>query len=855
MQREAEEQTQPTPPQDKLAEFVAGMEQVWTPAQVAKLKASGGDGYANGLGLLYSTIKRAGMTPEQLKDSHPGFKAALFRAANEIVTEHRKTLELYQRERYGEPNLMPRLLSARIAISKLSEKTGVDFLTPYMEIEESATRTRRDIIRLTRETLKQFGLPKRGMTLSHNQNAAVRDWLFEENPQAKQLLWDKLAAMGENIQKFAQAWHSILQTHAALEVREARWWEWYNEYQAQAPKIAKKQAQLAKTTDDTKKGKLLEQIENMKQAYTSLVPPNATADDMLAAMQAYEQGGESGLREHLRGQKWGTREYYFMSEMPTDKDFVEREMDITPEAEVEGVAPPRNIKAMTPEGTETRGSKAKARNVSSVADAIMHHWTRNAMYNATRGSINSLKSAIRMAASHGTALSSRGKTSDIRAMNEHVKNATERGVTDSAGMEYLLRPVKWFSNKWWRFYFPDPNNLLWWSFRQSLQLAAYGGATWTPRTFAETAKELVTMPAQNKAWSPELRDAMLRYPWRASQRGEISKLLTERDELATVGELKRPITMFLDKAGELSSIPDEFARKLTFASMFESARKAKLAFDKHGNFGRLIAELKLDGFPPAMTAQLLAMAQARDVNAFAEQYAIHQTDMVNFRYDTSSRASYEQSPNSRMIAGLSTFLRGTAELSYYKSVGSILRGTKYKNPSLIWRGFTGLLGLAFTAGLVQAMMEKLVGRSDYNLPMVVAWTPLSPGMSMMLDAFENGKKAWEATVGKDRDAKKALKAWVALLSSPANAIPILRTLMSVRETVKGEYGVTLGGLVSRKLGLEEGGFKHTERTDYQKLMHLLFGGFEEGTAAQPGGRPSFQSRPLPAQQTLPPRGR
>jgi hypothetical protein len=79
--------------------------------------------------------------------------------------------------------------------------------------------------------------------------------------------------------------------------------------------------------------------------------------------------------------------------------------------------------------------------------------------------------------------------------------------------------------------------------------------------------------------------------------------------------------------------------------------------------------------------------------------------------------------------------------------------------------------------------------------------------------------------------------------------------MSVRETVKGEYGVTLGGLVSRKLGLEEGGFKHTERTDYQKLMHLLFGGFEEGTAAQPGGRPSFQSRPLPAQQTLPPRGR
>jgi len=274
--------------------------------------------------------------------------------------------------------------------------------------------------------------------------------------------------------------------------------------------------------------------------------------------------------------------------------------------------------------------------------------------------------------------------------------------------------------------------------------------------------------------------------------------------------------------------------------------------------GKLRSETDFDAFPTETASRLAMLAEmgrkSGDYTKFATEYAKGQADALNFRYSTPSRAGYEQTRLGREVMGLTTFPRGMLEMIHYKSLRMIGQGMKHKNYEQAARGLANFVGLVSTASAVQWALNKAVGRTDYGVPGWLNWTPLAPGVAWLFDSIQNmtGRGGAAETVlsmpgqamhGKVGElGKSVLKLQgnaVVLVGSGITTFmtPVSGTALNVVEGFTGTTGLSpaflLGQALRQAEGLPSKNVKHTIRTPYEKVVHILMGGFEKGSGKGP----------------------
>jgi hypothetical protein len=680
----------------------------------------------------------------------------------------------------------------------------------------------------------------------------IAAWMFEANPDVKENLWEKVKTYGKLVEQYANLCNDIYQGESAHETREAEWWQWKDEYDIYAPRLALAQAELeaadralaAAAPDATNRKKLenakveaLAEVKRYDAAVKRRIPPNAKLDRMMAGISALREGGVDGLRKFIRGETWGTRRYYHPSEALDARDHTDELMEIQPSREVEPVPLPTDVPGARPEGAQPRTAEGRPRATQSIIGLLMRHWHKNWVYNRTRDQFKALQGAVETATANRVPLS----RSDVRAINEHLRNATGRFVGDSEAMAVVARVAVPLNNAFWRAYFLDPQRLIWWMGRQVPQQVAWGGSYMTPRAVLATVKVLAGKMSKGKLWAPETREAMLDYPWKVAQRHEIAERLLRETEPQKLGTVKNRFELLSDWLAEIASLSDEAPRFLTYAASFEHALKMVREYQQDGKLTKLSFELGLDGFPETMSARMFLDAKSGDAVKFAKNYALAQADAINFRYATSSRAAVEQTPGARAIVGLYTFPRGTAELIYYKSLKQIYTGLfDGGGVAMALRGIMSFVGMLMSAGLTYAMLMAVCGRGDYQLPGVLAWTPFSPGVSIMADFIGRLATAVNRTFtgakpGDEDWRKSVATAWLSALMTPSSMVPFAGNIMSYVEAKQGVRGITLGKVVAHWLGLTDADYPLAERTSTQSIIHVLFGGYERGAPTESGG--------------------
>ena len=824
---------------------------LWTPWQRDRIKEEAGGSQRQidvASGLLSQMMNERGVTPEMVK-SDPKLSTRMLLTMRGIIRAVAKEEKAATRLRGGqERSHYPRLNSARIALSRLESKTGAPFLPAFTGIEETSTLGHQTIDQALQKLYVEYELPKHGTPMAPEAPQAIREWLYEGNADAREALWEQVKKFGPMVERFAQLCDHILQGESAHEVREAEWWQWKDEYDANAPRLALARVDLeaadkalAAAAPDAPNRKKLEnakveamgQVKKYDTAIKRLVPPNATLDRMMAGLNALRAGATDGLRTFIRGETWGTRRSYYLSEPIDAHDHTDELMEIHPTHEVEPEPPAAGVPGASPEGAQPRTAVGRARATQSIVGAITRHWHKNWVYNRTREQFKALQTAVETATANGVPLS-RG---DIAAINEHLRNATGRFVGDSEAMRVVARVAVPVNNAFWRVYFFDPQRMAWWMAHQSVQQIAYGGAYMTPRAIGATVRALVGKMTRGKTWEPETREAMKDYPWKVAQRHEIAERLLREIEPEKLGTVRNRFELLSDWLAELASMSDEAPRFITYAASFEHGLKMVREYAQDGKLGKLGFELGLDGFPETMSARLYLGAKSGDAVRFAKDYALAQTDAINFRYATSSRAAVEQTPGARAIVGLYTFPRGTAELIYYKSLKQMYTGLfDGGGVAMALRGLMSLVGMAISAGLTYAMLMAVCGRGDYQLPGVLAWTPFSPGVSILADFIGRVGAAVKLTFTGPKPAdeswrKSVATAWLSAAMTPQSLVPFSGNILSYYESKKGVSGVTLGKIVAHLLGLTDADYPTAERTSKEAIIHVIFGGYEKGQKA------------------------
>jgi hypothetical protein len=854
-------------------------EQVWSPDQRASIarEAQGEqDAVDAASGLVHQFITDAGLSTASIK-ADPAQSNRLLLDMRRIVRSVRQEMELdggevskLERMVRGrlpgetETSRYPRIVSARPALAQVEQRTGAQFLPAFTSIEEISTRGHQEIEVVEKKAYADVKLPKHGVATPSGAADAVRAWLYEGNPTTRNTLWQEVEKYGDEIVRFAKVWDALGQGDMANEVREAEWWQWKDVYDANADKLAKAQAAVLaadkamlaagdKPTNWVKlendKAEALAAVKEYSAAIQKPIPPNSSLSRMMAGVAALRDGGVEGLREFIVGEKWGTRRAYYLSEPIDASDHTDELMELRPSHEPEPQSRDLSVKGSGPEGAAPRKGKGRPRSTQTIPAAMTRHWHKNWVYNRTREQFKTLQNSVRQASDNGVPLS-RG---DIKAINEHLWNATGRYVGDSEAMKVLTSAMTPANNAFWRLYFLDPQRLGWWMARQTVQQMAYSGVYMTPKTAARMVNTIAgALKKENKGWLPETAEATKDYPWRVSQRHEIAERMLREVEPQKLGDFQSRFELLTDWLAEVASMSDEAPRFLTYAHSFETGLIAARPYAKDHKLGKLRGELNLDGLPVTMSARLRLAAVGNDPVKFAKDYALVMADMVNFRYATSSRSAIEQTKGARSVVGLYTFARGTAELAYYQGLKQFYTGMfDGGGVAMALRGLMSMVGMLITSQLAYALLMASVGRGDYQLPGVLAWTPFSPGVSIIADMLERTAKAVQlmstkpepkltetgepVKPGKVRSdwRKKVATAWLNALLTPAQVAPLIGIPMSYYESRKGISGLTIGTMVAHMLKLTDEAYPTAKRNTYQSIMHTMFGGYEKGRPLTP----------------------
>jgi len=139
--------------------------------------------------------------------------------------------------------------------------------------------------------------------------------------------------------------------------------------------------------------------------------------------------------------------------------------------------------------------------------------------------------------------------------------------------------------------------------------------------------------------------------------------------------------------------------------------------------------------------------------------------------------------------------------------------------------------LYVAASATDWVYQQVVGKKGtYSLPGLMAYTPLAPGLSIIAETCGDISRAsYRRAQGEITPEQEATEIAGTLFKIGEIAFPLSTAIEHAYSTSKDVEDVRLWTMVRAELDKKYAGhvLRKSERTSYQAVMHLLFGGFNK----------------------------
>ena len=245
--------------------------------------------------------------------------------------------------------------------------------------------------------------------------------------------------------------------------------------------------------------------------------------------------------------------------------------------------------------------------------------------------------------------------------------------------------------------------------------------------------------------------------------------------------------------------------------------------------GKLRSRLMLDSMMLSQRVELDRLLTTGDYDTFVRRYAEYKTDAVNFSYDTALRSAIEQTPMGRVLAGIAVFPRGVYNIAVTNGLKPLVTGVKQGNYGQAAQGLRNLVMLYIGAKTTDWVYQQVTGKKGaYGAGGLLSYAPGAPGLNMLIQLCDDiGRAIYRNSVGHTTTEQEATEIAGILFKQAEFAFPLSDIIVRLYADSKNVEDVRLWGLVRAALDEEyaQHAFKKNERTGYQAVMHLLFGGF------------------------------
>ncbi len=705
------------------------------------------------------------------------------------------------------------------AIGDVEAKTGVPLLQNAETIVKSSNRQAYNVRTIVQKALKDKNLSKLRVAVlesDYAENIKRTEWLFEENAQKRQKLFDKLSPDSKVL---ATVMDDLLQGPIAAEVRKGRFMLWDAADKVVNDKITK--IMNSKIPDENKRKGLNKQVKKLKAVQKEYVP-DAKLEDLTAFRYARDSGNLEGW---LQTQTTGTRKHYFMSGKEAKQMDEFLEMGV-PEELAKILKKPESLAKQDLPAFHKRGKRAKVAKRGSALAAVIEHYERVAIQNATAADLKTFVNNV--ARTEHT-------NRDLVLYRRFINNSLHR----YPHVELPTQLAQGVNRAFWTIRYLDPANVLKFDIRQVGQNFAYGPSQVNILDIAKAqvkfSKQLATgkvdeglKRAYQEMWVDTVNQS--RAMWNEAMlqvNNSIGNQYTNNSRARAI--MKWGSTL----AAQTVPLSDTANRMVLFTPLYISARdNAQLFNDGKISKNKLLSRLKVRPLHP--TQQLILDSKINNPHEYAKEYTKIKIANVHGTYDTKLRALFAQTPLGRMAGGLVVFPRIGAEIMTRNGVRPIVDGLKTHNYKKVWSGVDTLLRFATSSAVTSRAMLLAFGFHAYHpVGTVSTYSPGSPGLSTILDVANDmsftswagrdaGKSEVEIAADMVKVAAGRLEMFIPLSASFANTYEANNNVRGVRLWKRIEKELQDDYLV--KNGVR---FKKETRTSWEKFAHIAWGGFEK----------------------------
>lgn len=811
----------------------------------------------------------------------------------EIEKSQRRFTKTYQRKlaRREYPNVFNPWISARHAFASLGEKTGVPLWDVYDRIMRKGGAAN---IKAFEEISNQIPIDELA-SLTLEDNIQISNWLF--SPKTRMEVKDKIRP---NALRVAMKLEGILQGPAAKQVQEmvARRWiksdkappdiwnyptdvivnKWMMEFRDK-DSVRKLIREMLRTGIPTQ-AKLVSKIartakkENWSEsdkalAITILLNQNVQAE--ISSMKGYPRmvlnsakkaKSEKRLSEHIANDfPWtsglGVRRFYYMSD-PAKTDIIDDYIDSMSLRALE--------KPQIPEGTMpgTISYEAYAREGKpeikrgSVVNNVRTHFQRVSIANAVADDMETMYDRLMQKVEDPTTGKDVAKIplsdSDSRTIKDIFNNLLMKRQIAGRPWAFAITVKRWF----WRTRLSlaaRPDATVWMSFRNALQNLGMGPAAFNIK---QTSKSMTKYAAQRgigktmEKIDPEMYKRFQRdFPSYVSQRRAFYREFLLQDTANISREfgnrrVAQRAASLLERTGGMYGGVDEYVNRMPlWIAQYQTTKNAALNYKKGKiSLKSFLAKTGLDTVRAEQKMLAQDLLDSGRVNDLAAESANWMVEDVNLKYKTQERAGVEQTMAQRTFMGIYTFPRGAVELVAYRGVIPMMKGVENKNWNQARHGLNNVLkGLA--AGELAAMIiMTFVGKSAYDIWSKNRYELLGPGAGTIADLLGSiSMISWNLGQGNITIKQAGNRLADAFSNNIDEFIPLMKSFENIIETYYDTASLNswrlLRDVAIRELLGDSVDWKHVSRSDYEKVMHLLIGSFEESSEKKIPWRKSF----------------
>lgn len=631
---------------------------------------------------------------------------------------------------------------------------------------------------IVEEIYKKLGYTHYNFIMNYKDNHLLGNYLISETKEEKDSFFNQ---MNNRLQKYALAVEKYFATggEGANRVRLLRWYEWKDGTDV-PPDIRK-------------------------------LPKEERARIKKEGLEAEKEGR---LEEWIATQTWGTREFYYTAAKGDLIDFGEA-ISILKNKIERTVSPVKGRKKIS----ETHARKKKGKPIRGAVEInLMRHIARTETMLAIRDDLkeftnwaNSLNLTIR----------------DSNIVQQYVNMISGKPVEGAiSGTAAAITST--MTRLFWRLHLTNPVRATWFATRNLFQNLAYGWSAITPLQASRAVKALATEDNSNlhrifnEEWGEEL-----------NQKVGMAREWMLKDAATLKGKNAHRISYTADRLSGIPIFSDSINRASIWYVLAKST-ETNLRDLRSGkiNWNTFSVRMKLDTLATNQRTELIGLINQNLDEQFLKNICKYKVENLHFKYETILRSPLEATRLERSLLGLMVYPRGVTEIFIHQSIKPFVDGLMTKNWRMAGQGLENIIAMLISGWAAGKLLHKLTGRYAYGLlPAMFDYSPIGPGLGTTSDIWDNFHYA-VYNYRKQGDINKFFNSLVSTGLNPLEIFFMAEGILNFKESLHDQKGVTLAKFLGRNFKIwfkSEYGypFSYEDRTLWEKISHVIFGGYEE----------------------------